>query len=246
MLTKENVLLECTVEGNIVKLPPTVLDRKLYLEVAKSLNLIGGKWKGGKVQGFVFEADPTELLNEIADGRDRNLKKEFQFFETPKKLANYLVELAEVNDNHTILEPSCGQGAIIQAINAVCNVIVDCYELMEVNQIVLRKTNLKYNLIGDDFLKHKERCYDRIIANPPFTRNQDIEHIKKMYDCLNSQGKLVSISSESWVLGTQKKQADFKEWLKINNAEILEIERGVFKESGTDVGGRIIVLQKNA
>jgi hypothetical protein len=81
MTTKEDILSKCTVDGNIVKLPEDQLERKLYLEVAKSLNLIGGKWKGGKVQGFVFLTDPTELLSEIANGGDRNLKKEFQFLE---------------------------------------------------------------------------------------------------------------------------------------------------------------------
>ena len=49
MTTKEEVLQNCTVEGTVIKLPNTQLDRKLYQEVAKSLELIGGKWKGGKV-----------------------------------------------------------------------------------------------------------------------------------------------------------------------------------------------------
>lgn len=77
-MTKEQVLQNCTVEGNVVKLPSEQLDRKLYQEVAKALELIGGKWKGGKVFGFVFATDPTDLLKEIANGEKRNLKKEFR------------------------------------------------------------------------------------------------------------------------------------------------------------------------
>ena len=88
------ILKDCTVDGNVVKLPNIKLDRKEYLEVKKALELIGGKWKGGKVAGFVFASDPTDLLNQIANGEKRNLKKEFQFFATPEKLAAYLVELA--------------------------------------------------------------------------------------------------------------------------------------------------------
>ncbi len=45
-MSKEEVLQQCTIEGNIVKLPSITLDRKNYLEVKKSLELIGGKWKG--------------------------------------------------------------------------------------------------------------------------------------------------------------------------------------------------------
>lgn len=62
------VLQNAIVEGNVIKLPPVQLERNIYLEVKKSLESIGGKWKSGKVQGFVFEQDPTELLARIARG----------------------------------------------------------------------------------------------------------------------------------------------------------------------------------
>ena len=55
------ILKNSKVEGNIIKLPQGQLDRQQYLEVKKKLELIGGKWKGGKVMGFVFEEDPTDL-----------------------------------------------------------------------------------------------------------------------------------------------------------------------------------------
>ena len=56
-MTKEDILIQCTVGGNVVKLPNIQLERKLYQDVAKSLNLIGGKWVGGKTCGFVFNSD---------------------------------------------------------------------------------------------------------------------------------------------------------------------------------------------
>lgn len=76
-MNKEEILQQCTVDGLVVKLPEVKLERKLYQEVAKVLELIGGKWKGNKVMGFVFNEDPTELLEQIANGESRNLKKEF-------------------------------------------------------------------------------------------------------------------------------------------------------------------------
>jgi hypothetical protein len=245
MTTKEEVLQKCTIEGNIIKLPNTQLDRKLYQEVAKSLELIGGKWKGGKVYGFVFETDPTNLLEEIANGEKRNLKKEFQFFATPETLANKLVYLANINQNDTILEPSAGQGAIIKAINKVCDIVPDCYELMDVNTIILNKSGLKFNLIGDDFLKNDGKKYSKIIANPPFTKNQDIDHLKEMYKCLSYGGRLVCVTSESWINGSNKKQIEFKKWLEDIKAQVLDIEKGTFKESGTNVGAKIVIINKN-
>ena len=243
-MTKEQVLQDCTIEGNVVKLPNIQLDRKDYQEVAKALELIGGKWKGGKIMGFVFVTDPTELLYQIANGEKRNLKKEFQFFATPEKLADELVYLADLKQHDTILEPSAGQGAIVKAINKVVDVVPDCFELMDVNTLILKKSGLSFNLIGEDFLKNEGKTYSKIIANPPFTKNQDIDHLKEMYNCLSRGGKLVCITSESWVNGSQKKQVDFKNWLEKKKAEIIDIEKGSFKESGTAVGGKIIVLEK--
>ena len=71
-MDKMTALKACTVENNVVKLPDVQLDRKVYLEVKKALELIGGKWKGGKVFGFVFSSDPTELLEQITNGENRN------------------------------------------------------------------------------------------------------------------------------------------------------------------------------
>jgi len=243
-MTKEEVLQQCTVEGNVVKLPNTKLDRNEYLEVKKALELIGGKWKGGKVFGFVFATDPTELLAEISNGEKRNLKKEFQFFATPENLADELVYLADLKQHDTILEPSAGQGAIIKAINKVCDVVPDCFELMDVNTIILNKSGLRFNLLGEDFFKHNGKTYSKIIANPPFTKNQDIDHLKEMFEVLGRGGRLVCITSESWCNDNQKKQVAFREWLEELEAEVIDIKKGAFKESGTMVGGKIVVVNK--
>lgn len=243
MKTKE-VLKECKIEGNIVKLPDVQLDRKEYLEVKKSLEMIGGKWKGGKVFGFVFKADPTDLLNQIANGEKRNLKKEFQFFATPNKLAEKLVYYADLKNHDTVLEPSAGQGAIISHINKQCNVIPDCFELMDVNKIILNKTNLNFNLIGDDFLKSDSKGYSKIIANPPFAKNQDITHVYKMWSKLNRGGKIISIMSKHWQTSTNKVETGFREFLEVWGAEVIEINAGEFKESGTSIATVIVLINK--
>ncbi len=246
-MTKENVLQNCKIEGNIVKLPEEQLDRKLYLEVAKSLNLIGGKWKGKPVFGFIFQENPTELLEQISNGENKNLKKEFQFFATPDDLADKLVELAfRVPYNlGKILEPSAGQGAIIKAIHRFDpDINVNCCELMDINKSFLDKIeNVQFE--EKNFLEHEgESEYSTIIANPPFSKNQDIDHIRKMYDCLEPSGRLVSISSEHWQISNNKKETEFRNWLDEVNAEIIDIEKGSFKESGTLIGGNIIVINK--
>jgi hypothetical protein len=151
IMTKEEILQDCTIDGFIVRLPNIQIERKLYLEIAKSINLIGGVWTGGKVKGFIFKEDPTELLEQISNGEKRNLKKEFQFFATPAKFADYLVELADLKLTDIVLEPSAGQGAIINSIHKVVNISVDYCELMELNQTFLKKIP-NSNFICSDFL----------------------------------------------------------------------------------------------
>lgn len=245
------VLKQCTVHGNIVKLPDGQLDRKLYAEVKKALELIGGKWKGGKTYGFVFQQDPAELLEQIANGEKRNLKKEYQFFATPPELAARMVEMAELGESDgqgygDILEPSAGQGAIVKAIHDATDgaVTIYCYELMDINRSILEKMP-GVKLIGEDFIKAASvGQYDRIIANPSFTKNQDIDHIRLMYNLLKPGGIMVSLSSIAWTFGSIKKQVEFREWLDEVGAYTEEIPENTFKESGTSIKTMLIKINK--
>jgi hypothetical protein len=65
-----------------------------------------------------------------------------------------------------------------------------------------------------------------------------------MYEILSKDGRLVCVTSKSWESGNQKKQVDFRKWLHEVSAYIIDIEEGAFKESGTMVGGKIIVIDK--
>ena len=241
----EEILKNCTIKDNVIYLPAVDLDRKTYTEVAKQLNLIGGKWKGGKVSGFVFNSNPTELLEQISGGVKKNIKKEFQFFPTPKNLAEKLVKIADPKPNSKILEPSAGQGAIINAINDYCNPSkIYCYELMHINQSFLTKIK-NVDLVGEDFLiASLATKYDVIIANPPFNKNQDILHIYKMYDLLEKNGTLVTLCSKHYVHSSAKKEKAFEKWLLSVNAVIEEIPAGTFKESGTNIETLLIVISK--
>ncbi len=241
----QEILKQCMVKENVVYLPAQKLDRKIYQEVAKQLNLIGGIWKGGKIGGFLFNEDPTELLAQIAEGEKRNLKKEFQFFGTPDVLAEQLVILANPKKTNKILEPSAGQGVIVNAINKYCEPSeIFCYELMPLNQTFLNKIK-NINLLGDDFLLAPEKNkYDIIIANPPFSKNQDIEHIYKMYSLLVDKGRLVTMCSPHYQNSSNKKELAFKQWLYDINADIQDVPAGMFKESGTNIRTLIITINK--
>lgn len=239
------ILKQCTVHGMIVRLPAGQLERNDYLEVKKALELIGGSWNGGKTQGFVFKEDPSDYLSQLCEGEKINLKKEFQFFGTPPALADHLVELAELQPEHTVNEPSAGQGAIIKAIHRVFpELVVDCFELMDLNRSFLGKLP-NTCIIGSDFItEKKETVYDRIIANPPFSKNQDIDHVHEMYRCLRKRGRVVSVMSNHWRFTSGKKELEFQKFIEESGSKVYEIEEGAFKESGTNISACIVVIDK--
>lgn len=240
----ESVLDQCIITDKVVKLPDIQLDRKLYLEVAKRLEFTGGKWNR-KFQGFLFEINPSELLDRVKSGEKVNLKKEFQFFETPENICDIMVEKACIQSDDMILEPSAGRGAILKAIHKkFSEKDLFCYELNDINRAYLDKLN-HVVVLGDDFLEAEEHTkYNVIIANPPFAKNQDIDHICKMYKLLYKGGRLITIASTHWVNSNHKKETQFREWLELVNAEVEDIEAGAFSESGTKIATKMIKIVK--
>jgi hypothetical protein len=249
-MTKEQALLECTVEGNVIKLPEEMFTPELYKDVKKAIEGIGGKWKGGKVSGFVFAYDPSALLSRLQNGEFINLKQKFQFFGTPQFIAEEMVgeSLTYFGYDYPItdvLEPSAGQGALLDAVKDIWpDVKCTCIEMMVQNAIILR--NKGYEPIEDDFLKwdSQGKKFDLIVANPPFSKNQDIDHIMKMYSLLKHEGMLVTLSSTHWEDVGGKKEDDFKEWIKDKVYHLKRLPAGYFKESGTNVETNYIVLTK--
>lgn len=235
------ILKQCTVEGNVVFLPDTKLDRKEYLAVAQKLELIGGKWNR-KEKGFLFEQDPIALLSDIQNGDNRNLKKEFQFFETPEDLAEELVKyIPKELPSNTILEPSAGRGSIVRAVNKLRPELKVCHcELMELNRKMFNGNSI---FIKDDFLAldNKDK-FDVVIANPPFNKNQDIEHFYKMVECANI--RVISIMSKHWKHCNNKKETAFREFLSANKTQVIDIEAGRFKSSGTMISSCIVIFDK--
>lgn len=242
------ILKQCTVEGNIVRLPEGQLERKVYQEVAKALELIGGKWKGKPVMGFVFKEDPTELLEEIAGGEKRNLKKEFQFFETPKEVADLMVsKLVVVYTDEPFLEPSAGQGALVDAFLRAYryHTNMTLVELMPLNCSILKRKGYDAEIVEDDFLQfNPNKKYKLILANPPFSKNQDIAHIRKMYDLLDTNGSMVTLCSPHFMHTNGNKEIAFDDWLSEIGASIEILPAGTFKESGTNIETVLITINK--
>ncbi len=244
-LTAMEVFAICTItDDHIVKLPNVQLDRKVYSDVKSIIEKNGGTWKGGKIQGFQFDFNPTDLFLKLQGGEQVNNKKNFQFFATPDEVVNLMLTKASIQLTDNILEPSAGQGAIVDRIVSLCN-RVDMCEFMPENRQILENKGYKNRIICEDFTKlNTDYKYDKILANPPFTKNQDIDHVLKMYKHLKTKGRIVAIMSPTWVVGNQKKQVDFRNWLTELGASWESIEEGAFKKSGTGIKTYMVVIDK--
>lgn len=245
LLSADEILKMCVLKENCIKLPPIQFNKKSYAEVKKRIENAGGRWQGGKTQGFIFDFDAQRVFSLLQTGESINLQQDYHFFETPDDLADWLVSLSgEWHPTATVLEPSAGRGAIIKAIHrAHPHLVIHCYELMPENKdFLLNMKNVRF--MGENFLSSKNAIYSKIIANPPFSNNQDIEHVRKMYECLDSHGVLVAITGANWTFSTTRKAIDFRKWFNEVNGISYEIPAGTFKESGTSIRTMAIVIKK--
>jgi phospholipid N-methyltransferase len=237
------ILKNCTLESNLVYLPNTQLDRKTYVKVNEILESIGGKWNK-KQKAHVFDSDVSDLMENVISNEEtttlKELQKQFQFFPTPEHIVEKMLSMISINDSHDILEPSAGKGNIIDKIPFTGNIVA--VELNpEYESILKTKTE---NVIISDFLNVNPdlKKFDVIIMNPPFSKQQDIDHILHAYKFLKPNGKLISVISESPFYRTNKKAEDFRNWLNEKNVSVVDNEAGDFKESGTNIKTKIVLI----
>lgn len=240
------------------------LDRKLYSAVNEVLENLGGKWNR-KLKAHVFETDPTDKIEDLLlTGKTTNEKKLYQFFETPLEVAERIVELADIRDGMTVLEPSVGRGALVDAIPKGRDIGLVCIELDPKHLSVLAEKG--YPTQQGDFMSFSEAAcnvdknpedvtnedlryclagFDRIIMNPPFARQQDIDHVLHAYEILSEGGRLVAVMSPGFTFRQNRKSVAFLE-LVAANGSYEELPEGTFAESGTNVRTIIVCLDKKS
>ena len=236
------VLRRATISGDVLKLPEEQLDRDLYVKVDKALKAIGGRWNR-KAGGHVFgETDSAERLAAIlATGEVRPIDK-LGYFPTPAPLVDRLLELAEVGPEHTVLEPSAGQGAISRRLLEIVPAAqLHVVELQQKHADILAGQGYEHLTVGD-FMEADFPCrFDRIVMNPPFERLQDIDHVTRAFGLLGPGGRLVSVMAAA--AGTRHKVQEFLT-LRDRYGFSERNQDGAFKESGTGVNTITVLLEK--
>lgn len=195
-------------------------------------------------KAFAESLAERKLESEIADIL---LSPPEGFFPTPRPICERLIELADIQPGHRILEPSAGTGHLADVIEELAppTATLRCGEIVPKLREILEKKG--YPVVASDFLEHRGH-YDRIIQNPPFERGQDIDHIRHAYSLLDDGGRLVSVCSAGPFFRTDKKSTAFREWLEALVATVEDLPRDAFTGPGaprqTSVSTCIVVVDQ--
>lgn len=239
------VLSTAKIEGTVLLLTCGQLDRKRYEDVNKVLAALGGKWNRS-AKGHVFPYDPTEQLDTVLLSGEVTTAKEIGFFPTPSDLAADLVRRANIQPGDFVLEPSAGEGALAE--EAVRYTNEKNIYLVEVDeQRALRLQQRFLHVLCQDFLTwHGANAYDRIVMNPPFAKQQDIDHVLWAWGFLRPGGRLVSVMSAGTIFRENKKAVGFRDDVLSPYGTWDPIPDGTFLVSGTGVRTILVTLDKPA
>jgi predicted RNA methylase len=241
------ILSGAAVNGNALVLPDQ-LERAMYVAVNKVLEAAGWKWDR-KAKAHTCEGDAVDVLEQVLlTGEVTVAKNEFGYFPTPKPIVAQLIGLAELQPGMAVLEPSAGQGAIAAEL-CRAGVDVDAFELLEANikplVAALRNEVGANAVVHSNFLVEEPApVYDRVVMNPPFSRQQDIKHVMHAFKFLKPGGRLVSVMSASITFRTDKLTQEFHALLSRHEGGILPLPAGAFRESGTLVSTVIVTLKR--
>jgi adenine-specific DNA-methyltransferase len=149
-----------------------------------------------------------------------NCKNKYGQYMTPEIVANFMVSLADLNDNSSILEPSSGEGVFIDILKNKGYKNITAYEI---DKSIIKNNNY---VINESFISTKiDKKYDLIIGNPPYIRWKNLEQelkdelsnnelwnkhcnslcdyssifIIKAIELLNENGQLIFITPEYWL-----------------------------------------------
>lgn len=191
-------------------------------ETAKALqSLVSGESEADKLKRDIERREREVLLGSIPG-----------YFPTPEPVISRMLELAGDLSGQRILEPSAGNGNIVDALPDDVGEVVPVEYNNTLATILIDKG---YSQIRQrDFLEVADELgrFDAVLMNPPFERGQDFRHIEKAASLLNPGGVLVGIYAAGANAEKVEAIADYWE----------ELPAGSFKASGTGVSARVCVI----
>ncbi|WP_330479919.1 methyltransferase (plasmid) [Streptomyces platensis] len=247
MRVPDNVLealRSADVDGSRLVLSGPRMDARTYRQVNEVLEAVGGQWT--KAAGaHLFRIDAAEAIAPVlAAGQVvtlREKRNDAQYFPTPAAVVTRLVELADLRAGVEVLEPSAGSGAIATAV-ASRGAVVDCFERDPGYAAELAQAGAARSVQVADFLAVvPQKIYNRVVMNPPFTRQADVEHVTHALQFLKPGGLLVAVMSDG-VTFQKGPAGQFRDLVEQHRGTVEHLKAGAFAESGTGVKTVIVTV----
>ncbi|MES0071898.1 DUF4942 domain-containing protein [Mesorhizobium sp. M0058] len=125
---------------------------------------------------------------------------------------------------------------------------VDCVELQPALAGALQAQGLYRKVYATDFLSLRPSVtglYDRIVMNPPFDMERDIDHVVHALDFLKPDGCLAAIMSAGTEFRETRKAIAFRALIEKMKGQFRDLPPGSFAEAGTYVNTVTVKLWKD-
>lgn len=177
---------------------------------------------------------------------DLGVVRRHNFVPTPPAIADIMIKKADIQPNDRILEPSAGQGHIIERIHKIFHYfnVIDAVEKHPVLSDILRSLQ-KVRVVGTDIMDYSPgQIYDKIIMNPPFNSGNPIRHGVHCFGLLKPGGTLVTVVPH-YVLKTKNPLMDIANSGSVHT-EVVGLGKDAFLASDlpANIATDIIVMTK--
>jgi Domain of unknown function (DUF4942) len=233
-------------------------------DLVEKVNKLLADWYGEVIADGQTNDDPFRK-------RKTTLARRFGFFPTPDTTAEHLISKVALwreptQPPLTILEPSAGTGALARRCATAGHVAnkwreergeersypynhrVDCVEVQPKLARALRAEKLYRRVWCGDFLQMQpdpKRLYDRIVMNPPFDLERDVDHVTHALKFLAPEGQLVAIMSAGTEFRETKKAQALRALVKAKHGRWDDLPACSFASVGTNVNTILLQLWNN-
>lgn len=205
----------------------------------------------------IGDGNPAE--EDPLDKRKTTPARHFGFFPTPDAAANRLIGRANLwrpkdAPPLRVLEPSAGTGNLAFKLAGwtaadtrtgekwrTCR--VEAVEIQGEFCRILAGSGLLDRVYCNDFLAlqpNPDHQFDRVVMNPPFDRERDIDHVTHALKFLKPDGELHAIMSAGVEFRETKKAKAFRALMERLHARWDDLPPGSFSEVGTNVNTVIL------
>lgn len=235
-------------------------------DLLSKVNLLLAEHYGETIgDGMTQEADPLATPK-------TSLAKNYGFFPTPDAAADRAVGAAELYRDQgdpqlRVLEPSAGTGNLAARCATprtgtkwnragadstqdewTYQAAVECVEIQASLAAGLQATGRYARVYNQDFLTLQPETtglFDRVVMNPPFDRERDIDHVVHALRFLKPDGVLVAIMSAGTEHRETKKSIAFREKIEAMGGGFEELPAGSFSTVGTNINTVVLKVCAN-